>query len=163
MGVFSRDTHTGRFLIHQLANLMQDMSRLSVETTLYRLFHFLRGPRSERPISLTANAESKRVARVRAYIDHHFHLDISMKQLTSIAGCSPKYLNDLFKAQLGTTPYAYLIARRIREARMLLLSGIPPSELAVRCGFYDQSHLNRHFVRVYGQPPRAYARALRMT
>ncbi|MFI9384650.1 helix-turn-helix domain-containing protein [Kutzneria sp. NPDC052558] len=43
-------------------------------------------------------------------------------------------------------------------ARHLLLSGLPAGTVAVEVGFYDQSHLTRHFKRMLGVSPSRYAR-----
>jgi AraC-like DNA-binding protein len=45
------------------------------------------------------------------------------------------------------------------RAKELLAAGVRPSEIAPRVGFYDQSQLNRHFRRIVGTTPGAYARA----
>jgi len=46
------------------------------------------------------------------------------------------------------------------RAKELLAAGVRPSEIAPRVGFYDQSQLNRHFRRIVGTTPGAYARDL---
>nr|WP_310206490.1 helix-turn-helix domain-containing protein [Paenarthrobacter nitroguajacolicus] len=43
------------------------------------------------------------------------------------------------------------------RARRLLLDGRPAAEAAVEAGFHDQSHLTRHFRRVLGTTPGAFA------
>ena len=54
-------------------------------------------------------------------------------------------------------PYAFLTRARVARACILLRGGVPPSEVAARVGFCDQSQLHRHFVRVVGCTPGAYA------
>jgi AraC-like DNA-binding protein len=54
-----------------------------------------------------------------------------------------------------------VLAQRIRAARRLLERGTPAAEAAARTGFFDQSHLHRHFTRTLGMTPAAYAAALR--
>ncbi len=50
---------------------------------------------------------------------------------------------------------------RVRLAQRLLRSGLRPAAAAVAAGFADQSHLHRHFARIVGVTPGAYARAVR--
>lgn len=50
------------------------------------------------------------------------------------------------------------MSRRVDLARRLLLGGQPAGEVATAAGFYDQSHLTRHFKRVLGTTPGRYAR-----
>ena len=61
--------------------------------------------------------------------------------------------------QFGISPHQYLTSRRVDLARGLLLDGMPPSLAAAEAGFYDQSHLTRHFRRVLGTSPGRYARS----
>ena len=46
-------------------------------------------------------------------------------------------------------------------AGALLARGVPQAEVAARVGLYDQSQLHRHFKRIAGVTPGAYARAAR--
>jgi len=54
---------------------------------------------------------------------------------------------------------AWLLQQRLGRARALIAAGTPLSEAALACGFADQSHLNRHFVRCFGFTPGAWRRA----
>jgi AraC-like DNA-binding protein len=55
-------------------------------------------------------------------------------------------------------PHQYLTSRRVDQARGLLLSGMPVADAAVGSGFYDQSHLTRHFKRILGVNPDRFRR-----
>jgi AraC-like DNA-binding protein len=68
-----------------------------------------------------------------------------------------------FRAQVGLPPHAYLTRLRIMRAKELLAAGVRPSEIAPRVGLYDQSQLNRHFRRIVGTTPGAYARELHLS
>ncbi len=61
----------------------------------------------------------------------------------------------------GIAPHAYVIAKRVEEARKLLLDGLAPAEVAATVGFYDQSHLTRHFKRHTSTPPATFASGIR--
>ncbi len=61
-----------------------------------------------------------------------------------------------FKEKTGLTPHQYTIQNRIRTAKKLLAAGTPIAETALQSGFYDQSHLNRWFIRALGLTPQAY-------
>jgi len=54
-------------------------------------------------------------------------------------------------------PHRYLTGRRVDLARRYLLDGRPAAEVATLAGFYDQSHLNRHFKKVLGVTPTSFA------
>jgi AraC-like DNA-binding protein len=57
---------------------------------------------------------------------------------------------------VGITPHAYRLNCRIDRARELLRQGRDIAETALECGFYDQSHLHRHFKAVTTVTPREY-------
>ena len=64
-----------------------------------------------------------------------------------------------FARELGTTPHAYVVQRRVRLARQLLLAGETPASAAQGAGFADQSHMTRAFVRHFGITPARYVAA----
>jgi AraC-like DNA-binding protein len=97
------------------------------------------------------------VCAARDYIHAHWREDFSLAQLSRAVGLSPFYLVRSFRARVGVPPSAYRRALRVEAARQLLQSGEAPSRVAARCGFYDQSHLNRHFKLAVGVTPTRYA------
>lgn len=86
-------------------------------------------------------------------------MDVSLAELGAAAGLSPYQLVRAFRDAFGIAPHAFQIAQRVLRARRLLEAGVPPSEAAVSAGFFDQSHLHRHFRRRLGLTPAEYAAA----
>jgi len=82
-------------------------------------------------------------------------------ELAAAARVSRHRLTRLFRAAYGLPPHRFVLAQRIRAARRLLERGTAPAEVAAQTGFFDQSHLHRHFTRTLGMTPAAYAAALR--
>lgn len=99
------------------------------------------------------------VARVRDYLESCFAGSPDLAELAAVAGLSRHHLLRLFKRETGLTPHAYLTDCRVRAARRLLCEGMPPSQVALSCGFFDQSHLNRAFKQRIGSAPGAYRAA----
>ncbi|WP_134681185.1 helix-turn-helix domain-containing protein [Paracoccus ravus] len=59
-----------------------------------------------------------------------------------------------FRESLGVTPYQWLLTQRIDHARRLLSgTDLPLAEIALTCGFSDQSHFTRVFGRLEGMSP----------
>ncbi|MTH79148.1 helix-turn-helix domain-containing protein [Paracoccus aestuariivivens] len=59
-----------------------------------------------------------------------------------------------FRTSLGVTPYQWLLAQRIEQARRLLSgTNLSLAEIALTCGFSDQSHFTRVFGKVEGISP----------
>lgn len=101
------------------------------------------------------------VSRVRDYLDAHAGDNVSLQELSVLVGLTPFHLARLFQRAIGLPPHAYQIQRRIQKAKTLIRLGVALAEVAVDCGFTDQSHLTRHFKRVMGVTPGLYLRRSR--
>jgi AraC-like DNA-binding protein len=66
-----------------------------------------------------------------------------------------------FARELGLTPHAYILQRRIALARRLMRAGRALAEVANAAGFYDQSHMTRCFVRQFGVTPALFSKTAR--
>ncbi|MGD9530829.1 AraC family transcriptional regulator [Pseudonocardia sp.] len=96
--------------------------------------------------------------RLRELIDARIADGIGLDEAGRLIGASPTHLVRAFTREHGVAPHRYLTGRRVDLARRLLLDGLPPGEVAVAAGFYDQAHLGRHFRRLVGITPARYAR-----
>ena len=85
---------------------------------------------------------------------------ISLAELAELSGVSRFQLLRGFAREIGTTPHAYLMQRRVALARQLLAAGKTPAEAAVEAGFADQSHMTRIFARYIGITPARYRAAV---
>jgi AraC family transcriptional regulator len=67
-----------------------------------------------------------------------------------------------FKKTTGLTPHRWLVQRRVERAKDLLLrSMLPLAEIALDCGFSEQSHFTRTFTRMVGTSPGEWRRQRR--
>ncbi|WP_314173116.1 helix-turn-helix transcriptional regulator [Streptomyces winkii] len=99
------------------------------------------------------------VARsLRELLDERLLQGMALEEAAKLVHAHPAHLVRAFRAAFGIAPHQYLMARRVDRARRLLLDGQPPAEVAPAVGFYDQSHLSRHFKRFLGVTPGRYAR-----
>jgi AraC-like DNA-binding protein len=105
------------------------------------------------------HAPSACVRRARARIDDDPAAPVTLAELAGEAGLSRYRLLRAFARELGLPPHAYIVQRRLTLARRLIRARVALAEVAVRAGFYDQSHLTRCFVRHVGVTPRRYAGA----
>lgn len=91
------------------------------------------------------------------YLEAHFHQRIAMETLAELCGLSVAQFNRRFNAMFRTSPKQFLMALRIEKVRQCLAStSMTISDIACSTGFYDQSHLTRHFRKITGMTPRAY-------
>jgi AraC-like DNA-binding protein len=95
---------------------------------------------------------------LRELIDARLPDGVSLDEAAAVLDSHPVSLVRAFSREFGIPPHRYLTGRRLELARRDLLAGHPPAEAAVRAGFYDQSHLTRHFTRLLGVGPGYYAR-----
>jgi AraC family transcriptional regulator len=96
-----------------------------------------------------------RVDRAIDFIEANFSHDISLLDIANASGLSITPLTAQFRRRTGKSPYAYVIDRRVRHAMHLLrTTDMPIAQVAVNCGFSDQSQLTRAVRARMGLTPR---------
>jgi AraC-like DNA-binding protein len=97
------------------------------------------------------------IGAVRDFLDANVRNAVASADLEAISGLSRYSVARHFRACLGTSPYRYLILRRLERVRAQVRHGAPLADAAVSCGFADQSHMTRHFKKAYGISPGRWA------
>jgi AraC family transcriptional regulator len=99
------------------------------------------------------------LAVARELLDDPCGDDVRIAELAQAAGVHPVHLARVFRQHLGCTPGDYLRRRRLeRAAALLRQTARPLSDVALHCGFGDQSHFTNAFRRYSGVTPGAYRR-----
>jgi AraC family transcriptional regulator len=84
----------------------------------------------------------------------HLDDDPTIAELAQECGLSSGYFARAFRRTTGITPHQWLVRKRVERARTLLLgSALGLADIAVMCGFVDQSHFSRVFARFEGDSP----------
>jgi AraC-like DNA-binding protein len=92
----------------------------------------------------------------------HADGNISIAELAAACGLSRGYFIHAFKSTTGATPHQWILSQRVERARDLLKnSDLALAEVALICGFADQSHFTRVFSRMAGTPPGNWRRSVR--
>ena len=100
--------------------------------------------------------------RVKEYLDANLDGDVSVMLLARACEVSSKHFSRAFRQSTGTSPHQWLMQRRIDKAKQLLRKpALPLAEVAIACGFADQSHFTRVFTRSIGLSPGQWRRAHR--
>lgn len=81
---------------------------------------------------------------------------LGIADLARRAGSSREGFTRRFGREAGMPPHAHRLIHRLNRARALLRTGMPLAMAAAETGFADQSHMGRHFRRVFGTTPGAY-------
>ncbi|NEI48987.1 AraC family transcriptional regulator [Rhizobium ruizarguesonis] len=85
---------------------------------------------------------------------------LSISELARECGLSQWHFCRAFRYSAGLSPHAWLQKNRIEKAKSLLcLKGSTLTEIALACGFADQSHFTRVFTQLAGISPGAWRRA----
>ena len=85
--------------------------------------------------------------------------DLSLEALARECGLSVAHFARAFRHSCGTTPYKWLVSRRLDHAKTLLrTTNAPLAWVAAECGFADQSHFTNAFSKALGSPPGAFRR-----
>ena len=97
----------------------------------------------------------EKLVRAVEYIQDQLDTDLTVSGIAQAVGLSPDHFTRLFKESTGHSPHRYVVEARVRKAKELLTTGkFTISEAAYHVGFVDQSHLTRHFKRIFGLPPK---------
>ena len=101
---------------------------------------------------------------VREYVESNLAEELSLETLAAQINFSPYYFSRLFKEAMGTSPYAYIVQRRIEAAKRLLqTTQLPIEQIAASVGYGSPSHFSRTFKRYTETTPREYRRFHRQT
>ena len=101
--------------------------------------------------------------RAKEFLAAQLDGDVSIAAAAAACGLSRSYFIKSFRESTGKTPYRWLLEQRLSRARnMLAKSSDAIAEIAIACGFSDQSHLTRMFTREMGVSPNAWRRDCRV-
>ena len=104
------------------------------------------------------------IARVKQFVEKNIETRLRIRDAAARVKLSPSHFSRAFKASMGQTYSDFVTRHRITRAKQtLLLTEDPIAEIALACGFADQSHLTRLFRRTVGLPPGVWRRQQRFT
>ncbi len=87
--------------------------------------------------------------------------NVSISEVAGACRLSRGYFIKAFRETTGQTPYQWLLNERIRRAcEMLQQPQMPLAEVAIACGFADQSHFTRVFANIVGATPGTWRRGM---
>ncbi|RXJ60749.1 AraC family transcriptional regulator [Candidatus Marinarcus aquaticus] len=100
------------------------------------------------------------VFQIKAYLDEHYLEDIDLPSIAQQFDITEIHCIRLFKNRFGIPVHSYVLNKRVHHAKALLNQNIPIVEVALQSGFFDQSHLNRSFKRIFQMTPKQFQKNL---
>ncbi|MFT3782126.1 MAG: AraC family transcriptional regulator [Nibricoccus sp.] len=134
--------HTGRHT-REICRLLVDLLGLKLASTLEE--------------SRTAGGLARQnFLRCKALVDAQAERLVTLEDIAEAAGLDSSSICRLFRRYQGTSPYQYLLRKKMNlAAEYLVETGGLVKEAALRVGFADPYHFSRCFKAVHGVAPRA--------
>jgi AraC family transcriptional regulator len=140
---------------HEVSTLYLESLFLAVRDHIAATYGTLSAKTKRKERGLTA----RQLRYVLEYIESNLSEDVSLADIAGSCAASISSLARGFRTGLGVSPHQWVLNRRIALAQRLIYEGATPlSEVAASCGFADQSHLTRVFMRKVGISPAAWRR-----
>ena len=140
--------------LHQM--IMEERDDFEKKETFYFLIKQLIDKYAEPAAAPEPEPVDGEIQGVCEYIEKNYAERVSLDELAQMANRNKYSLLRAFTRIKGITPYRYLEAVRISQAKKLLEQGIEPVEAAMQTGFTDQSHFTNFFKELIGLTPGQY-------
>ena len=98
---------------------------------------------------------------IKNYIDNNINENLTLELLSKEFLLTSFHIIRIFKQEFKLSPYQYILNAKINLCKKLLSQNISISEVALQCGFNDQSHLYKYFKQVFSITPRQYQKSLK--
>ncbi|MEP9390548.1 AraC family transcriptional regulator [Mesorhizobium sp. KR9-304] len=114
------------------------------------------------PVSTTGRLARWQERRAKELLAANLQGGITLTELSGACGLSIRHFTRAFRGSTGMSPNAWLQHHRVERAKgMLTNSNRVLADVALDCGFADQSHFSRTFQRMAGVSPGAWRRLFR--
>ena len=186
LGAISRDPHADMEVLREVCTMpcMKDPPLTAIATNIItetrsgcmsgrlyaeslslaligRLVGLTREIRSNQP-RLFGRLGNIEVHRLVEYIESCLSDDLSVAALAQLAGIPVSTFASAFKSTFGKSVHRYVMQRRIEKSIVLLkIGGSDLAQVALDCGFSNQSHFTEAFRRSVGDTPGNFRRSCR--
>jgi len=153
-----------RPLAEKLRNklLFETIDTLGIEETALEFFETaaLATNTHHLPRKPASSMTQKRWRLFHDYLETNLSAPLSLQQISKELSLSSSFFIRAFKAATGATPHAYIVRRRLNEARAKLLDPTASiAGVAAETGFANQAHMTTVFRNHLGVTPRRYQQA----
>lgn len=118
---------------------------------------------SEDEKDFSTNHRMEQVKSVLEFIENHYGENLTLEQLSTVAGMNPKYFCRIFRSITHQSPMDYVNFFRIEQAAYLLDSTeLPITAVGSDCGFVESSYFTKVFKKYKRLTPRQYRQSIRV-
>ncbi|MBB6145140.1 AraC-like DNA-binding protein [Silvibacterium bohemicum] len=153
--------HLGQTLLSSLEHPDQT-SKIFIDHVLQALnchFVYSYGGVTISPRKFRGGLSPWQMRRAKELLEAHLDGNIALQQVAEACELSVSHFARAFKESFHKPPYRWLLERRVDQARDFMMNTrLPLADIAARCGFTDESALNRSFKRIYGITPGVWRR-----
>lgn len=104
------------------------------------------------------NIKLQTLVDAKTYIQNNLNKTISLTELSNELNIDKWQLSRKFKPVFGVTLFQHIHASRVVKAKEMLSQQYTITDVALECGFCDQSHLTRYFKRFAGMSPNKWVK-----
>lgn len=104
----------------------------------------------------SAQQKLEKIEPAVSYLKAHiFDVALNIQDLHILCGMSDTYFRNIFAARFGTSPQAYVINKRLTQAKTIIENGDYDNlyDVALAVGYEDALYFSRVFKRKYGMAP----------
>ena len=135
-----KDAYSKTYCNTLLISLLVEINRLSMNNSFNSVI------KEENPI----------IHKILVYINDNFTQDIDLDKIAKDFYLNKYYLAHLFKTEIGTSIYQYILKKRLVYAHDLLENGYNPHDACNKSGFGDYTNFYRTFKSEYGTSPKFF-------
>ena len=153
-----------RILMRQASEIVKRSAELNCQTSLVNLFEnellfaFLGALNAEQDRSyLFQRPPNRTIGHLLEYIDSNIRQPLAIADLCRLANVSERTLRNYFERELGMTPKAYLVGKRLAGVHHELWQSKPTkalvSDVANEWGFWHMGQFAADYKKVFGELP----------
>jgi len=106
---------------------------------------------------INKNIKNSNLAKeIEKYLIENIENNILLEDISNYMNLSIVHILRIFKKEFGLPIHSFILNKKVHLAKKLLSQNIPIVDVALQSGFFDQSHLNKSFKRVFQLTPKEY-------
>ena len=109
--------------------------------------------------SLMASSNKTMLQQACLLLSQNLHLPLTGREVANVLHIGYESFRKQFRQEMGISPNAYRIDKKMEQARIQLISGLPQEEVAHHLGYCDTSSFSKQFSKIHSVSPSQYRKA----